>query len=181
MCGRMLKQVWSGEGKNIQDSSSNCVIEAAHLNPSCWHPVGWKKCLNVIWVGCDTGMFPFSTGALLAVQFVHAKITRMVSTAEGFVATTQLGYLMRERFQAIKFHYDMLSSVKATYTVKSRPKESQDPGEIRGNLRNAQSCTNKLSQICRIVWSNDKEWQRMTQISTLSSTSEFHLVVSLLP
>uniref|UniRef100_A0A8C6X5H2 NACHT and WD repeat domain containing 1 n=1 Tax=Naja naja TaxID=35670 RepID=A0A8C6X5H2_NAJNA len=95
-----------------------------------------------------------SRGALLAVQFVHAKITRMVSTAEGFVATTQLGYLMRERFRcprAINFRHDMLSSVKATYTVKSRPKESQNPGEIRGNLRNAQSCTNKLSQICRIV------------------------------
>ncbi|XP_026526591.1 NACHT domain- and WD repeat-containing protein 1 [Notechis scutatus] len=95
-----------------------------------------------------------SRGALLAVQFVHAKITRMVSTAEGFVATTQLGYLMRERFhcpQAINFCHDMLSSVKATYTVKSRPKESQNPGEIRGNLRNAPSCTNKLSQICRIV------------------------------
>ncbi|XP_032069993.1 NACHT domain- and WD repeat-containing protein 1 [Thamnophis elegans] len=95
-----------------------------------------------------------SQGVLLAVQFVHAKITRMVSTAEGFVATTQLGYLMRERFrcpQTINFCHDMLSSVKATYTVKSRLKESQDPGEIRGNLRNAQRCTNKLSQICRIV------------------------------
>uniref|UniRef100_A0A670XS93 NACHT and WD repeat domain containing 1 n=1 Tax=Pseudonaja textilis TaxID=8673 RepID=A0A670XS93_PSETE len=95
-----------------------------------------------------------SRGALLAVQFVHAKITRMVSTAEGFVATTQLGYLMRERFhspQAINFCNDMLSSVKATYTMKSRPKESQNPGEIQGNLRNAPSCTNKLSQICRIV------------------------------
>ncbi|XP_034293392.1 NACHT domain- and WD repeat-containing protein 1 [Pantherophis guttatus] len=95
-----------------------------------------------------------SRGTLLAVQFVHAKITRMMSTAEGFVATTQLGYLMRERFrcpQAINFRHDTLSSVKATYTVKSRPKESQDPGEIQGNLRNSQSCTNKLSQICRIV------------------------------
>uniref|UniRef100_A0A8C5RM93 NACHT and WD repeat domain containing 1 n=1 Tax=Laticauda laticaudata TaxID=8630 RepID=A0A8C5RM93_LATLA len=95
-----------------------------------------------------------SRGALLAVQLVHAKITRMVSTADGFVATTQLGYLMQERFhcpQAINFCQDKLSSVKATYTVKSRPKESQNPREIRGNLRNAPSCTNKLSQICRIV------------------------------
>ncbi|XP_015665402.1 NACHT domain- and WD repeat-containing protein 1 [Protobothrops mucrosquamatus] len=95
-----------------------------------------------------------SRGALLAVQFVHAKITRMVSTGEGFVATTQVGYLMRERFrcpQVINSHPDLLSSVKATYTVKSQPKERQDPGEIRGNLRNAQSVTNKLSQICRIV------------------------------
>ncbi|XP_070593727.1 NACHT domain- and WD repeat-containing protein 1 [Erythrolamprus reginae] len=82
-------------------------------------------------------------GSLLAVQFVHAKITRMVSTAEGFVATTQLGYLVRERFrcpQGINFRHDTFSSVKATYTVKSRPKESQDPGDIQGNLRNAQSC-----------------------------------------
>ncbi|XP_015742924.1 NACHT domain- and WD repeat-containing protein 1 [Python bivittatus] len=95
-----------------------------------------------------------SQGALLAVQFVHAKITRMVSTADGFAATTQLGYLMRERFrctQSISPHQDLLSSVKATYRVKSRPKERQDPGETQDNLRNTQSCPSKLSQICRIV------------------------------
>ncbi|XP_063145187.1 NACHT domain- and WD repeat-containing protein 1 [Candoia aspera] len=95
-----------------------------------------------------------SRGALLAVQFVHAKITRMVSTADGFAATTQLGYLMRERFrcpQAISPRPGLLSSVKATHRVKSRPKERQDPEETQGNPGSSQSCTNKLSQICRIV------------------------------
>ncbi|XP_063003441.1 NACHT domain- and WD repeat-containing protein 1 [Elgaria multicarinata webbii] len=99
-----------------------------------------------------------SRGALLAVQFVHAKVTRIVSTADGFVATTSLGYLVRERFRcppSVSPRHDPLGSLRATCRVKSRKREGEDPADRPGGQRNTPlgrpGRANKLSQICRIA------------------------------
>ncbi|KAM9330625.1 NACHT domain- and WD repeat-containing protein 1 [Gastrophryne carolinensis] len=71
-----------------------------------------------------------SSGALLAVQYVYATITRIVSTPDGFLGTTRLGYVIRERFQcpkAISPQYNPLQNIKATCTVKSRKTEKTNP------------------------------------------------------
>ena len=39
------------------------------------------------------------TGTLLAVQFVHAVVNRIIPTSNGFIAPSRHGYLIRERFQ----------------------------------------------------------------------------------
>ncbi|XP_053149163.1 NACHT domain- and WD repeat-containing protein 1 [Hemicordylus capensis] len=98
-------------------------------------------------------------GALLAVQFVHMSITRIVPTADGFVATTRLGYLVRERFrcpQPMGLHYDPLGHVKATCQVRSRKKGGEEPGGQPGHQKQhprdrRAHPANKLSQVCRIV------------------------------
>ncbi|CAM2109087.1 unnamed protein product [Caretta caretta] len=96
------------------------------------------------------------SGALLAVQFVYATASRIMPTADGFVATTRLGYIIRERFhcpQSISSQYNPLQNIKATCVVKSRKKEEANPREKhdRGKISRNQSRTNKLSQNCMIM------------------------------
>ncbi|XP_067856040.1 NACHT domain- and WD repeat-containing protein 1 [Heptranchias perlo] len=62
-------------------------------------------------------------GSLLAVQYVYAQVTRILSTPSGMVASTRLGYLVRERFTcpaAVDPSYNPLRSIKATCCVRSR-------------------------------------------------------------
>ncbi|XP_053869348.1 NACHT domain- and WD repeat-containing protein 1 [Malaclemys terrapin pileata] len=97
-----------------------------------------------------------SSGALLAVQFVYATANRIMPTADGFVATTRLGYIIRERFrcpQSISSQYNPLQNIKATCVVKSRKKEKANPREQhdRGKVSRNQIRTNKLSQNCVTV------------------------------
>ncbi|XP_067417779.1 NACHT domain- and WD repeat-containing protein 1 [Emydura macquarii macquarii] len=97
------------------------------------------------------------SGALLAVQFVYTSINRIVPTAEGFVATTRIGYIIREKFhcpQSISSQYNPLQNIKATCVVKSRKKEESNLRKQHDDLEKAsrnQIRTNKLSQICVIV------------------------------
>lgn len=90
------------------------------------------------------------------MQFVHTNITKIVPTADGFVATARLGYMVREKFHcplSISPHYNPLRNIKATCRVKSRKNDGDNPeqqGEQRNTL-NRHSFTNKLSQICKIV------------------------------
>ncbi|XP_060089085.1 NACHT domain- and WD repeat-containing protein 1 [Heteronotia binoei] len=96
-----------------------------------------------------------SQGVLLAVQLVHTSITRIAPTADGFVATTRLGYLIRERFhcpQPLSSLYNPLRHVKATCEVTSWEREGQEPACPSGDQREASGRqTHKISQICRIV------------------------------
>ncbi|XP_051886627.1 NACHT domain- and WD repeat-containing protein 1 [Pristis pectinata] len=62
-------------------------------------------------------------GSLLALQYVYAGVTRIHSTADGMVASTRLGYVIRQRFMCppvVDPSYDVLRGIKATCSVRSR-------------------------------------------------------------
>ncbi|ELK26678.1 NACHT and WD repeat domain-containing protein 1 [Myotis davidii] len=100
-------------------------------------------------------------GTLLASQFVHAIVNRIIPTANGFIAPTRNGYLIRERFQCPSSRasqQDPLKNFKkAVWMVKSRQREElaaaagalQDSG-LGGAQRN-ECKSNKRSQVCLIV------------------------------
>nr|XP_034973052.1 NACHT domain- and WD repeat-containing protein 1 [Zootoca vivipara] len=102
-----------------------------------------------------------SCGALLAVQLVHARVTRIMPTLDGFVAATRLGYLIRERFlrpPPASSRYDPLGGMTATCRVMSRRTggEEDEDGQLgrRGDHASQTGHShpnNKLSQICRIA------------------------------
>ncbi|XP_019393995.1 PREDICTED: LOW QUALITY PROTEIN: NACHT domain- and WD repeat-containing protein 1, partial [Crocodylus porosus] len=98
-----------------------------------------------------------SNGTLLAVQFVHATARRITPTADGFVATTNLGYIIREKFhcpQSSSHQHDPLQHVEATCIVKSRKGEEANSGVQHSNQGNAsrhQIQNHKPSQSCAIV------------------------------
>nr|KAF6283292.1 NACHT and WD repeat domain containing 1 [Pipistrellus kuhlii] len=100
-------------------------------------------------------------GTLLASQFVHAIVNRIIPTSNGFIAPTRHGYLIRERFQCPSSRtsqQDPLKNFKkAVWMVKSRQREElaaaagalQDSG-LGGAQRN-ECKSNKRSQVCLIV------------------------------
>ncbi|XP_029470055.1 NACHT domain- and WD repeat-containing protein 1 [Rhinatrema bivittatum] len=104
-----------------------------------------------------------SNGSLLAVQYVYATVSRIISTAEGFIATTRLGYVIKEAFQSpehVSQQYNPLQNVKATCSVRSRKNENANasttnPGKQCSNSKKTQQTkinqTTKPSQICLIV------------------------------
>ncbi|XP_028905545.1 NACHT domain- and WD repeat-containing protein 1 [Ornithorhynchus anatinus] len=98
-----------------------------------------------------------SDGSLLAVQFVYAVVNKIIPTADGFIATTRLGYLIRERFhcpQSVSPHYNPLKNIKATCRVISRKRDEEDRKRQENHSRGPgvnQNRINKLSQICMIV------------------------------
>ncbi|XP_072123382.1 NACHT domain- and WD repeat-containing protein 1 [Mobula birostris] len=62
-------------------------------------------------------------GSLLAVQYVYAEVTKIHSVADGMVASTRLGYVIREGFTCppiIHPGYNVLRGIKATCSVRSR-------------------------------------------------------------
>ncbi|KYO41873.1 NACHT domain- and WD repeat-containing protein 1 isoform D [Alligator mississippiensis] len=111
-----------------------------------------------------------SNGALLAVQCVHATARRIVPTADGFVATTNLGYIIREKFhcpQSSSHQHDPLQHVEATCTVKSRKGEEANSGvqhHNQGNTSRHQSQNRKPSQICAIVIDTPGVIRRVSQL-----------------
>ncbi|XP_019497559.1 PREDICTED: NACHT domain- and WD repeat-containing protein 1 isoform X1 [Hipposideros armiger] len=100
-------------------------------------------------------------GTLLAVQFVHALVNRIIPTANGFIAPTRHGYLIRERFQCPSSRasqQDPLKNFKkAVWMIKSRQREElaaaaaalQDSGS--GSAQGNECKSNKRSQVCLIV------------------------------
>lgn len=106
-----------------------------------------------------TCAFP-TPGTLLAVQFVHAVVNRIIPTSNGFMAPTSHGYLIRERFQcpsARASQQDPLRNFKkAVWLVKARQREelaaaeaSQDAGPLDTEGKDSKS--NKRSQVCLIL------------------------------
>ncbi|XP_015220730.2 NACHT domain- and WD repeat-containing protein 1 [Lepisosteus oculatus] len=64
-----------------------------------------------------------SSGRLLAVQYVYASVPEIVAWADGFVAISQLGFVIKERFrcpESIDPQYDPLRNVRAQCEVTSR-------------------------------------------------------------
>ncbi|XP_036998029.2 NACHT domain- and WD repeat-containing protein 1 [Artibeus jamaicensis] len=100
-------------------------------------------------------------GTLLATQFVHAVVNRIIPTSNGFIAPTRHGYLLRERFQCPSSRASQQDSLqnfkKAVWMVKSRRREElaaaagalQDSG-LEGAQGN-ECKANKRSQVCLIV------------------------------
>nr|XP_045758178.2 NACHT domain- and WD repeat-containing protein 1 [Mirounga angustirostris] len=100
-------------------------------------------------------------GTLLAVQFVHAVVNRIIPTSNGFVAPTRHGYLIRQCFQcpsSRKSQQDPLKNFKkAVWKVKSRQRE--ELAAAAGTLQDLRSAStqgnecksDKRSQICLLV------------------------------
>lgn len=100
------------------------------------------------------------TGTLLAVQFVHAVISRIIPTSSGFMAPTSHGYLIREHFQCPSARASQQEPLKnfkrAVWLVKRQRKEqltaaeaSQDTGSVAAEGKELKS--NKRSQVCLIL------------------------------
>ncbi|KAF6095948.1 NACHT and WD repeat domain containing 1 [Phyllostomus discolor] len=115
--------------------------------------VGLRDRSIIIWSVLD--------GTLLAIQFVHAVVNRIIPTSNGFIAPTRHGYLIRERFQCPSSRASQQDSLqnfkKAVWMVKSRRREElaaaegapQDSG--LGNAQGNECKANKRSQVCLIV------------------------------
>uniref|UniRef100_F6TW45 NACHT and WD repeat domain containing 1 n=1 Tax=Equus caballus TaxID=9796 RepID=F6TW45_HORSE len=115
--------------------------------------VGLKDRSVIVWSVLD--------GALLAVQFVHAVVNRIIPTSDGFIAPARHGYLIRERFQCPSSRASQQDPLrnfkKAVWMVKSRQRGElaaaagalQDSGS--GSAQGNQSKSNKRSQVCLIV------------------------------
>ncbi|XP_039099186.1 NACHT domain- and WD repeat-containing protein 1 [Hyaena hyaena] len=100
-------------------------------------------------------------GTLLAVQFVHAVVNRIIPTSNGFIAPTRHGYLIRERFQcptSRASQQDPLKNFKrAVWKVKCRQRE--ELAAVVGGLQDSRSASaqgserksNKRSQVCLLV------------------------------
>ncbi|XP_078299353.1 NACHT domain- and WD repeat-containing protein 1 isoform X1 [Panthera onca] len=100
-------------------------------------------------------------GTLLAVQFVHAVVNRIIPTSNGFIAPTRHGYLIRERFQdpsSRASQQDPLKNFKkAVWKVKSRQRDEAVavagvPQDSRSASAQGNACkSNKRSQVCLLV------------------------------
>ncbi|XP_047705640.1 NACHT domain- and WD repeat-containing protein 1 [Prionailurus viverrinus] len=100
-------------------------------------------------------------GTLLAVQFVHAVVNRIIPTSNGFIAPTRHGYLIRECFQdpsSRASQQDPLKNFKkAVWKVKSRQRDEAAavagvPQDSRSASAQGNACkSNKRSQVCLLV------------------------------
>nr|DBA28324.1 TPA: hypothetical protein GDO54_008709 [Pyxicephalus adspersus] len=127
-------------------------VDCACFSPDdCYIYTGSKDRAIKVW--------DVSTGSLLAVQYVYATVTRIVSTPDGFIGTTRLGYVIREKFQCpetISPQYNPLQNIKATCNVKSRKPKCANKtiqSEVKSEKKwwRCRDQANKNSQICHIV------------------------------
>nr|XP_014340453.1 PREDICTED: NACHT domain- and WD repeat-containing protein 1 isoform X2 [Latimeria chalumnae] len=108
-------------------------------------------------------VWDISNGSLLMVQYVYATINRIVATPEGLIATTRLGYVIREKFHCpdyISAQYNPLQNIKATYSVKSRkgagdapmsPAVPRNNSETASPRKDYKKQSLKSSQMCLLV------------------------------
>ncbi|KFV51482.1 NACHT and WD repeat domain-containing protein 1, partial [Gavia stellata] len=98
-----------------------------------------------------------ASGALLAVQCVYTTANRIVPTADGFVAVTKAGYIIREKFHCPKTtppRYNPHQNTVATRAVKSRNKDRENSSKQQykqGNSSGSLTQSSKLSQTCSVV------------------------------
>ncbi|KAJ1085603.1 hypothetical protein NDU88_005733 [Pleurodeles waltl] len=95
-----------------------------------------------------------SSGALLAVQYVYASVSRIISTTEGLIATTRLGYVIRERFQSpqtISTQHNPLQNICATCEVRSRKEEHAKNYATGSKAQQKKENQNQGSKSCLIV------------------------------
>ncbi|KAM4608161.1 NACHT domain- and WD repeat-containing protein 1-like [Discoglossus pictus] len=103
------------------------------------------------------------TGSLLAVQYVYATVTRIVCTKDGFIATTRLGYVIREQFRCpenISPQYNPLKNIKATCTVNSRK-----PIKVNKKTKVTSPKTRKLWRRCMKQTKNQSQNNQTTKTS----------------
>lgn len=77
--------------------------------------------------------FFFVPGSLLFVQYVYAPVTKMLTYRNGFVAISQLGYVIKEGFRCpdgVCPEYNPLRNVNAHYRVTSRQKTADSPHSV---------------------------------------------------
>ncbi|NXL09736.1 NWD1 protein, partial [Mesembrinibis cayennensis] len=98
-----------------------------------------------------------ASGALLAVQCIYTTANRLAPTADGFVAITKVGFIIREKFHCPKTtppEYSPLQNIVAMCTVKSRKKDRENSSEQQYNQGNSSGSlihTGKRSQLCSVV------------------------------
>ncbi|KAM6167707.1 NACHT domain- and WD repeat-containing protein 1 [Erethizon dorsatum] len=98
-------------------------------------------------------------GTLLASQFVHAVVTRIIPTSNGFIAPTSHGYILQERFQcpaSRASQQDPLRNFqKAVWRVKWRQRQELAVGApqdlVSEGAQGRETKPSKRSQVCRIV------------------------------
>nr|XP_029488034.1 NACHT domain- and WD repeat-containing protein 1 [Oncorhynchus nerka] len=74
-----------------------------------------------------------ASGSLLFVQYVYAPVTKMLTYRNGFVAISQLGYVIKEGFRCpdgVCPEYNPLRNVNAHYRVTSRQKSADSPHSV---------------------------------------------------
>uniref|UniRef100_A0A8C8GNP9 AAA+ ATPase domain-containing protein n=1 Tax=Oncorhynchus tshawytscha TaxID=74940 RepID=A0A8C8GNP9_ONCTS len=84
-----------------------------------------------------------ASGSLLFVQYVYAPVTKMLTYRNGFVAISQLGYVIKEGFRCpdgVCPEYNPLRNVNAHYRVTSRQKSADSPQGLNSLALN-QLCT----------------------------------------
>ncbi|XP_063770572.1 NACHT domain- and WD repeat-containing protein 1 [Pseudophryne corroboree] len=128
-------------------------VDCACFSPDdCYIYTGSKDRVIKVW--------DVANGTLLAAQYVYATVTRIVSTPDGCMGTTRLGYVIREKFQCpqvISSQFNPLKNIKATYTVKSRKVKDNSKETVRSETKagkkwwKCKEQTSKTSQVCHIV------------------------------
>ncbi|KAG5850899.1 hypothetical protein ANANG_G00087280 [Anguilla anguilla] len=71
-----------------------------------------------------------SNGRLLVVQYVYASVTKILPFKDGFVAVSQLGHVIKERFRCpshISAEYNPLQNIRGQYRVISRSSSPESP------------------------------------------------------
>ncbi|XP_038859011.1 NACHT domain- and WD repeat-containing protein 1 [Salvelinus namaycush] len=74
-----------------------------------------------------------ASGSLLFVQYVYAPVTKMLTYRNGFVAISQLGYVIKEGFRCpddVCPEYNPLRNINAHYRVTSRQKSADSPHSV---------------------------------------------------
>ena len=105
----------------------------------------------------------FFIGNLLYVQYVYAPIIKLLSHRSGFVAISQLGYIIKAGFHCpykIRPEYNPLRNIKAQYRVTSREKnlENRDvviskvPGYNPAQFDFMGMLKSKTSSTCQLLW-----------------------------
>ncbi|XP_066551660.1 NACHT domain- and WD repeat-containing protein 1 [Amia ocellicauda] len=98
-----------------------------------------------------------SSGQLLVVQYVYASVTKILASPGGFVAISQLGYVIKEQFVCPEFlrkEYNPLQNSRAKYTVKSRERPFMSSSLARAKSKQTFSqphaYKSKSSQLCTL-------------------------------
>lgn len=103
-------------------------------------------------------MSPHLAGSLLAMQFVHAVVNRIVPTSNGFIAPSRHGRLVRLRFQcpAARVAQDPLRNFKkAAWKVKWKQREELATGEggpqDAEGPKDTETKGHRRSQVCLLL------------------------------
>ncbi|MBN3306526.1 NWD1 protein, partial [Amia calva] len=105
----------------------------------------------------EVTIWDYQSGQLLVVQYVYASVTKILASPGGFVAISQLGYVIKEQFVCPEFlrkEYNPLQNSRAKYTVKSRERPFMSSSLARAKSKQTFSqphaYKSKSSQLCTL-------------------------------